>query len=257
MKNFKFLAVAALLAVATSASAQFTNSTSRSSSSSVNTDGWSTIWVEWNPSTFKYDVKGADNESFTGLSLGYSQAFSVTKSIPLFAEVGLGVQYSFKTHDLGEEYDLDEDDYEYMDPKQKFSLISAKVPVNLIYAFQIPNSSISILPFVGVNLRYNISGKMKTQWNLSDDMIDYLEDYYGKDWEEYSGLEDTDANLFDKKDMGSSDATWKRFQIGYQVGLKARINNSLLLGISYGSDFSEIYKKAKISTTSVTIGYTF
>lgn len=228
MRKIKFLAMVALLAVTTSASAQFTNSTGGKSSSLSNvsnTDGWSTLWVEWNPSTLKIDAKGADDISFTGLSVGYSKAFSVAPS--LFLEAGLGVQYSFYTDD-------DDDDLEI-----KTNLISAKVPVNLMYAFQIPNSSVALIPFVGANLRFNISGTQK---------LEYDDGYYS---------DDEDFNLFDKKDMGSSDATWKRFQIGYQIGVKARFTESFLVGLSYGSDLSEIVKKTKVSTTSITLGYTF
>lgn len=234
MKSFKFLAMAAFLAVVTSASAQFTNTTSSKSPSSsvgVNTDGWSTIWVEWNPSTMKYDSKDADDESFTGLSFGYSQAFSLTSSIPLFAEVGLGIQYSF----YSDAYEDDKDDYT---EEIKFNMVSAKVPANLMYLFQIPNSSISLIPYVGVNFRYNILAKEK--WTV--------EGYYEDIEEEY--------NLFDKDDMGK-DAKWNRFQLGWNIGAKARFGGKFLVSLSYGSDFSEIAKKTKISTTSISLGYTF
>lgn len=249
MKFLKFFAVAVLFAVATNASAQFTNASSKSSSTSVNTGGWSTLWVEWNPSSFNVDVKGADDESFTGFSLGYSRAISVTSSLPLFVEAGLGLQYSFDTKDLGEEYGI-EDYYEYVDPKEKYSMLSAKVPVSLIYAFQIPNTSVALLPFAGIDLRYNIFGKKKTEWNLSGEFEDYLEDYYGKDY-----FSDEDCDLFDEKDMNKNE--WKRFQIGWHIGLKARFNDKFMIGASYGTDFSEISKKTKIATGSITLGYTF
>lgn len=244
MKKFKILAMASLFAVATNASAQFTNTTRKSPSSSVgtNVDGWSTLWVEWNPSLLKYDVKNADDASFTGFSVGYSQAFSVAPS--LFMEVGGGIQY------LSNNESIDSEDTEI-----KTNLVSAKVPVNLIYAFQIPNSSVSLLPFVGANLRYNLSGKQKYEYDDYDD-YDYDYDYYGYDDYDYDD-ENKESNLFDKDDMGGSSYTWKRLQIGYQIGVKARFGESFLVSLSYGSDLSEIAKKAKFSTTSITIGYTF
>lgn len=258
MKKIKFFAVAAFLAVATSASAQFSNSGTKSSSTSgISTDGWSSVWVEWNPSTMKIDRDNVDNESFTGFSLGYSQAFGITAGTPLFLEVGLGIQYSFKTRDMAEELDLDDDDLEYVDPKAKFNLLSAKIPVNLMYAFQIPNSSVTLMPFAGVNLRYNISGKQKMEWNFDDEIIDYMEDEYGRDWREDLGFEEEDINLFDKKDMGGEKNTWKRFQLGWHIGAKARISDKYLIGLSYGTDFSELSKKTKIATTSITLGYIF
>lgn len=223
MKAIKIFAVAALVAVSTSASAQFSNGPSKSTSGA---EGWSSLWVEWNPSTWNYDVKNADDESFNAFSVGYSQAFNVAPGTPLFLEAGLGVQYSFKTLE-------DEDDYYYYydDEDLKYNGFSVRIPVNLIYKFDLPNSSVSLMPFVGVNARYNLSGKLS----------------YG----------DESRDLFDKKDMGSEKATWNRFQLGWNIGVKARLGGSFIAGVSYGKDFSEIAKKTKISTTTVSIGYAF
>lgn len=257
MKTFKLLALTAMLVVGTTASAQFTNSSK--ASSAANTDGWSTFYVQWNPSNVSPD-KG-DSESFTGFSVGVNKAFSVSKSIPLFVEVGVGLQYSFKNEDMADEladiYDMDEDDItEICDPKEKFNMFSAKVPVSLVYNWQLPNSNISIAPFAGITLRYNFSGKDKMEFNWDSEFEEYLREEYGnKEFEKVFG--DQEKDLFDKDDMGSSDATWKRFQIGWQIGVSARFNNHFLVGVSYGSDFSEIFKKAKINTTSITLGYCF
>ena len=263
MKNFKSIATAALLAVSLSASAQFTNSGSSTKSTSVaNTNGWSTIWVQWNPSKIKIDRKEADDKSFTGLSFGYSQAFNITPSLPLFVEAGLGIQYSFHTEKLAEEladeYNMDEEDLEeIMDPKEKFNLFSVKIPVNLTYKFDIPNSSFSIAPYFGLTMRFNLSGKAKMEYNLTSDAEDHLRSngWSKKDIEETFG--DKDRNLFDKKDMGSDKNTWKRFQLGWQLGVNARIKDTFLVGVSYGTDFSEIAEKSKVRTTSITLGYTF
>lgn len=265
MKAIKFIAVAALLAVSTAASAQFTSS-SKSSYSASSTDGWSTFYLQWNPSSISPD-KG-DSESFTGFSVGYSKAFGLSQGLPLFIEAGIGLQYSFKNEDIAEDVadilGVDEDDVlDICDPKEKFSMFSLKVPVNLVYNWQIPNSSVALAPFVGVTLRYNLSGKNKMEWNLDSDVEKELKDdyeyYYGDEGDEMfeEDFGDKDVNLFDKDDMGSKDATWKRFQIGWQIGVNARINNKFLVGLSYGSDFSEIFKKAKIKTTSITLGYCF
>lgn len=261
MKTIKFLAVATLLAVSASASAQFTNTGAKSSSSSSSTatDGWSTMWVEYNPSTMKFDYDDADDESFTGLSVGYSKAVRLAQSSPVFLEVGVGLQYSFKDKEMAEELEL-EDYSEYMDPKVKMTMFSAKIPVNLMYAFSVPNSSVTIMPFVGANLRFNISGKQKLEWNFSDDFKEYLLDEYGslKDCEIYGiPANGYDYDVFDKKDMGSSDATWKRFQMGWNIGVKARFGEQFLVGLSYGNDFSELAKKTKISTVTIALGYTF
>ena len=225
MRWIKSILAIALMGVAMSASAQFTTSGRSSSLSKPVSDGWNTLYFEWNPSTFDPDVKGADNQNFNGLTVGLNHAFSLSTSIPLYLETGLGVQYSFYTVD---DYD-DEDDYDEDEEDEKYWMVSAKVPFNLTYAFQIPKSSITLLPYAGLGLRFNIAGQEK----------------YG----------DEHTNLFSKDDMEGNQ--WKRFQIGWQIGLKARLGESFMLGAGYYSDFSEIAKKIKIHGGAITIGYVF
>lgn len=239
MKKARFCAVLVLLTVCVTSFAQFTNSSSVSSSASGN-DEWGTFWLEWNPSSLK-PSKG-DSQSFTGLSAGFSHAFSLSSGSPLFLEGGLGIQYSF--------YSVDGDDYYDDEMSIKVNWLSLKVPVNFVYRYNLPNSNISLCPFAGVTLRFNLSGKMKYEYEGYDyEGYDYEEDEYYDDSEE--------LDLFDKDDMGSKDATWKRFQIGWQIGAKALFNNKVTLGVSYGSDFSEIVKKTKINTTTVSLGFIF
>ena len=57
--------------------------------------------------------------------------------------------------------------------------------------------------------------------------------------------------------MGSDAATWNRLQVGWHVGLNARINDQFLIGASYGTDLSEIAQKVNIYTASLTVGYCF
>lgn len=224
MKKFRFIAVFALLSICATSFAQFTNSSSSSSSTSSG-DEWNTFWVEWNPSTF--DPSKGDGQSFTGFSAGVSHAFSLSSSSPLFIEGGIGVQYSFYSEDM-------DDYYEYT---QKVNMFSIKAPINFVYRYNLPNSNVSLCPFAGVTLRYNLSGKMKYEYEDSDDD------------------DDDDWDLFDKDDMGGNQ--FKRFQIGWQIGAKAIFNNKVSLGVSYGSDFSEIQKKVKVKTTSISLGFIF
>lgn len=229
MKRIKFFAVAACMAISSGAYAQFTNSSSHSSSANVNTDEWSTIWIEYNPMKVKFDAKGVDDQSLTGFSAGYSRTFSVSQSVPLFLEAGLGLQYANYSESLGDfDYDYDYDG----GLEEKFTMWSVKAPVNLLYNFAIPNSNISLAPFVGATLRYNVSGTLK--YEAGDESVKY--------------------DIFDKEDMGEA---WKRFQIGWQIGVKARFGQNFMAGLSYGSDLSEIAKKTKLQTASLTIGYTF
>ena len=253
MNKVRFFAIAACLTMGLSASAQFANSSSSSSSSSAaSSDGWQRVWLEYNPSKLTIDEKNADDKSFTGFSVGYSKAFKLMADKPLFVEAGLGLQYSFNTEELAgkiaDEAGVKESEVtEYMDPKEKFSMFSAKIPVNLSYVFEIPNSSLEIAPFAGITARYNFSGKQKVEYNLTEEAKDYdMDDQF----------EDSEKDLFDEDDMGKN-GVWERLQFGWQIGVNARYNGKYTLGISYGNDFSEVAKKTKIQTTSITLGYCF
>lgn len=170
-------------------------------------DGWKTFGIEYLPGSFSYD---GGSQSFTGLAINYTKANSITQSIPLFWEWGLGVQYSYESEDY-----------------ETIHYASVKVPINLIYDFQIPNTNINLDPYIGLKFRGNVWGE-------------YKEDYK----ESYS------YNLFDERD-------WKRFQIGGQIGLKARFNNKFFLGIGYGFDFNEIAKKTNVNEVSISAGIVF
>ena len=233
MKKTRFFAVAAMLAVCTAASAQFTNTAAATPKAAASTDGWGTFYVQYNPVKMSYKDDDDDALSFKGFSVGYDHAFSVSKSLPLFVEAGLGLQYlTYK----------DEEDDEYYSFEDKISMLSFKVPVSLVYRWDIPGSKVSLMPFAGLTLRFNVTGK---------ETMTYEED---------GDSEEEEVDLFDKDDaekyFGDEDYAWKRFQMGWQIGVKASISN-FVLGVSYGGDFSEIAEDAKLKTTSITLGYRF
>ena len=270
MKALKTIAAALLLTVSTGASAQ--SASSSSGSNSGNNEGWSSVWAEYGISKITNDWDSDFDKDFNAVSIGFSRSFGLSKNQPLFVEAGLGFQYSFysETTDVPNfEGIYDDDRYdEYPLPgnyKTKVNMFSLKIPVNLIYKYDFPNSSFSIAPFVGVALRYNISGKLKkeTKWYLDEifEDPDYDEDTYG-DIENYLNenyLDDEynyDRNLFDEKEMGKN-AVWKRFQIGWNIGVKAMYKNKYSIGVAYSSDFSEISKKCKISSFNISAAYHF
>lgn len=233
MKKLTMYVIATLLAVSTTAVAQTENS--------IMDNGWQSMSVQWNPSSFSPE-KG-DSQSFTGLSLQYSKAFSVSRTTPFYIEVGVGLQYSFYSEDVYDDY-YDYDDYwvkakagyyDYDDDysaEQNFSMFSLKVPVSIVYKWDIPNSKVSLLPYAGLTVRYNISGNIKYEY----------------------GDNSNDLNVFKKSDMGKA---WNRLQLGWQLGVNARFSNTFYAGLAYGEDFSEISTKTKINTTTITLGWCF
>lgn len=58
------------------------------------------------------------------------------------------------------------------------------------------------------------------------------------------------------KEQGKS-TVWLARELGWQIGIKGRINNNFLVGLSYGKDFGNIAKKVNISTAAITLGYCF
>ena len=59
-----------------------------------------------------------------------------------------------------------------------------------------------------------------------------------------------------KKEVGGKDNQWKRFQMGWQVGVGLTYN-SLYVGVGYAKDFMELCRKTKVGTATITLGYTF
>ena len=204
----KLIVMAVMAAMGLQAQAQIVSSrSSMITREVVDRGGWSTLGVEYLPSTFDMD---GTSESYTGLALNFTNAISLTQSIPLFVEWGIGGQYSF-----------------YDKKKTDIKIASAKVPINFIYDFLIPNTNIHLDPFVGVKFRFNIWGEGK----------------YG---------DGKSQNLFN-----SDGPDWNRFQVGMQFGLKARFIDKFFVGFGYGFDFSEIAKKTKIQEIKIMAGLVF
>jgi hypothetical protein len=207
------------------AAAQFSNSGSSIATINDNS-GWSTIYVEWNPSSFHAgggyrfynNGEGYGSTGFSGFSLGLSRSIGLSSSFPIFLEPAIALQYSTKKEDYFNYYD------EY-NTSAKLNLLSIKVPVNFIYKYDLSSIPVSLMPFAGITLR-------------------------GNTWGEINDDGDHD-NLFD------DDYGWKRFQIGWQAGLKARISDKFIVGGSFGTDFNEIHKNVKVHTGTIMFGYSF
>lgn len=274
MKNLKLILSICLLAVTTTASAQFANGSKKSSSSpTASTESYSRLYMSYNPQTVKYDYKGAEDLTLHGITFGYTRGLSLSQKLPFFLEIGARFTYGFKKETekdgdyydeeeyyyskkySGYAYDYDYDDFDSDDDdieiETKYKYMSIAVPVSLSYKIQIPNSEVSISPFIGITLKYNIAAKSKTKKKFGDDEYGDYEDYW--DYEDYDNKEN-ETDYFDKKDVGNN--TWKRFQAGWQIG--AGVNyKALYLGIHYGGDFGEICKKTTTSNWGISLGYNF
>lgn len=159
MKKFIIMAAMALLGL--NAQAQIVSSRSATTTRMVIEEtktytGWSTLGVEYLPSNISAD---GHSESFSGFAFNYTNAISLTQSIPLFLEWGVGAQYST--------YSLDDTDIRWA---------SIKAPVNLIYDFQIPNTRINIDPYLGVKFRGNVWGEIKEEHRGNKESYDLFDE---------------------------------------------------------------------------------
>ena len=254
MKKFYFFLVIAMMAVATSASAQFVQSGANNQSSNNNqsgnffsqmsTDNYSRIYFGYNPTKIKWeDYQSELEKEFPmkhGISLGYIYGANVVDSLPLYVEFGGNFQYSFGKEEIG-------DDYESY--KLKLNMYSLNVPVNLAFRFGFNDNKVEITPYLGLNFRVNLAGNMKLEYEIEDDYYD----------ESYS--DSTDVKLFDDSDEEMGDSAFKRFQVGFNVGVNFAFSG-FNIGVGYTTDFNKICSAigkydGKLGVTTISVGFAF
>ena len=278
-----FLAVA-LLATSMVASAQFAAGNGGGSMSSSSASEHASFFVQYNSfgvgeyADYLDDID-AENEKLNGFSVGFNKAFSVTSSVPLFVEVGAGLTYAWAKfsdeedsrdcyYGCGNKYD--------MSGKSVSQHLMINVPVNLMYKFQLPNSSVTVEPYVGINLKGHILGRERNTLSFDaccdpmDETFEYMKelaDENPEDFKEQFGLDaeliaegKSISNYFDKKDMGGKKYVASRFNIGWQIGANVDFGQAFV-GISYGSDFNKYAKwggeEWKFNAFNVTVGLRF
>lgn len=249
--KIKFLALVAAMMISTTSFAQFSQSKSSSNSSNEISKGWNSLYVQYNSIGTSYSLssfndrdedygdeyqKAIDNSSLSdklnAFSIGYNRAINLTPSTPLYLEVGAALQYAFYS-DETTDHDVE------VTLKFTANMLTAKVPVSLLYHIDIPNSDFAIEPFVGIDFKYNIIGTAKRTYK-----------YYGET------KKDKIDNIFDKKKCDGHQAN--RFQAGWHVGANF-VYKKAFIGISYGQDFSKFHDDIdlKFNTLSATLGCRF
>ena len=269
MKTLRFLAVAGMIAIAGTASAQFVNSGSTTATTQStqrtgtrlikDTRDYNRFEFGYLPSTVSFsDDDYGDDFKMQGFYVGYTHGFNLTSKLPLFLEFGGQVQ--FRTGKSESFDDVVYNSYNYytiaeVEVTPKSNLLSLNIPVNLAYRLNI-NNDFAITPYFGFDFRINLMGKCKYKFDVSmdpdyedefseDEIVDYLEDDGG-----YKA-----TNLFDKDDQGK-DYVWKRFQAGWHIGVNFDYK-ALHIGVNYGTDMNEWAKKTKLKTTTVALGFNF
>lgn len=140
MKTKRIIALVAIL-MCTTAFAQTTRS---EGSQSPSEKGWNSIYASYN--MLKYSKQMVEfNKAYNGLSIGYDRAFILSSKLPLYMEIGGAIQYAGQ---YIKDYDWDDDN-----SKMTANLLSVKVPVSVLYRWNIPGSKWSIVPKAGLDGR--------------------------------------------------------------------------------------------------------
>lgn len=245
--KINFLALVAAMMISTTSFAQFSQSKNFSNSSNEISKGWNSLYVQYNSIGTSYSLSSFDygdeyqkaidkyglSENLNAFTIGYNRAINLTPSAPLYLEIGAALQYAFYSDEVDEEVTL----------KYTGNMLTAKVPVSLLYHVAIPNSDFAIEPFAGIDFKYNIIGTAKRE-------VTYK--YYGETKKDEDKLD----NIFDKKDCDGHQAN--RFQAGWHVGANF-VYKKAFIGISYGQDFSKFHDDIdlKFNTLSATLGCRF
>ncbi len=243
MKNLKALMLVGAMAISSTAFAQFANSGSATSTVNDNAE-YSRFGVSYLSTgvSFNKDAGGSDNDfTLSGFSIDYLHGFSVSSQLPVFVEVGVNADFGY----YSDSESTGSGDYKYT-TTSKTQGINLQVPINLAYRLK-TSEDFTILPFIGLNLKYGITLKSRAE---QERVIKGETETEKGDW----------ASYYSKDDMGDSDSTFNRFQIGWHIGVGFQYK-PLYVGISYGSDFTPIYKHddAKITTNDlkVSLAYCF
>lgn len=229
MKAKYFLSLC-FAACATMASAQME---SKSAYSIYETeDGWQGLRVSYKPIVM--DVKESGDLDLNGVSLDYVKAFRVGGNVPLFVEIGAGLQWaSYFDKEIVEESGIE------ITTEERFSVASINVPVNLAYQCFLSNK-VSLTPYVGLNIKGHVFGQSA---------VVAMSEYAGE-----TAKVEKEMNLFDSEDMNENPC--KRFAIGWHIGATVTFSR-FNLGVSYGTDFTEFNTDTKFMTTAVTLGVNF
>ena len=188
--------------------------------SSSNSSADASAWKGIRASYLPISIKadGGGSIDYTGFQAGYVKSFAISANAPLFIETGANLSYMSGDLEMYDGYDVIDVD---------MNMFSINVPVNFGYQLAFSETA-SIFPYVGATLRGNLFGNFKADGESLSIFDSDLED----GWKA------------------------KRFQIGWQVGVAATFNN-FVVGVSYGTDFNDIFEDCKIATTAISIGFNF
>lgn len=194
--------------------------------------GYDRVGVSYNNTHFGATWDHADSEdnfNLNGFGIDYIHGFSLPSATPIFLETGAKLNFGFRS---------ESEEFGGSKYTEKVNLNTLSVPVNFVYRWD-ASSDFSIQPYVGLNFKLHLTGKIK---EIYEDEDGKLEDKY---------------NMFKKEDF---DPTFKRFQMGWHIGVGFQYK-PFYLGLSWGTDFIKAYDDHgdgyRTSNLALSVGYSF
>ena len=194
--------------------------------------------------------------STMGFGLGFVKGIALSQSTPLFLEIGGNLTFLSKSDEETKKETDYSKTYEWT-TEAKYKFLNLAVPVNFAYRVNVADA-FSIQPFVGVNMKFNLVGKVKYTETEDGESESYDVGFFTK--EKFEGEEQ--PYYFGKDDDNKA----KRFQLGLNVGCGFNIAKRLYVGYTFQPDlvkYAECYggdnKTYKVKTRSnvITLGFNF
>ncbi len=243
MKRIKLLLTVAVLTIASSATAQFTNSNvssnTSSKSSSSSEEGWKSTSFSYDFGSAKYQKSSEFDEDldFKGFNIGFNRAISISSNHPMFFDFGLGFSFMKAKDEFLEDWG-DNDNYGYWRSVEEWTTYTLNIPLSLKYVLPITDK-ISLIPIAGLNFNIGMAGKNKYSYNSS-----------------YSDNGYSDSKIYDDDDDEMGEYAFNRFQFGFIVGAEFHIDQ-VIIGVKYTPYVTEMTENYKYRTTSISVGYKF
>lgn len=172
-----------------------------------------------NPLTLTYKSNGAYNNTYgMGLDLGMASMIPMAPAVPFYLEVGFGAQYSFGSLPNPAGALL-----EAVDKKIGASSFGIKIPVNFAYFIEFGRSDVAVIPYAGIGVLGNISGKVK--------------------------VNSTKFDLYDSE----SPVEGNRFVLGGQFGCRFAFHR-FLVGVGYEHSFTKVAPHISASQVALSVG---
>ena len=194
-------------------------------------DGYGQTTIGYNPLQMSSNANGIGVETLHGVEVSYIHGFRLLQKLPLYLEVGAGIQANF-AGDAGKMWDhfTSSKALSSLDKDNAFVMCRLNIPINVAWKFQVAKI-LALTPYVGVNLGFNLFA-----WDGES-----IFKRYGRAYTESINLDGQQEDLIYMYYP-------HRFQFGGQVGVRLSVLR-FNAGISYHRDFMAFDEKEYMLTS--------